>query len=487
MEKTSSNQIEETIEKQLPKEEVFTPAYRCQYKIHSLNGSECTIESFLKDISKHGTRIYNPESLPGEERVGSTLEMSIYTDVLQYSRKLSGVIRWEKHTDTGWEYGVQFDEPIHLELFRSVHDSLLGIKNKVESNEPKTPHNGSLSIVFQAKEKIQSIMPLLTQMESSLNEYEYAVGYNLKEEIYKATYTLLSPIYEFLKIKSNELYHELSPSEIQYNFQYIRQELKDFLFLDPFVKRATLKPLGYAGDFEMMDAIYRNTSEGTNLLGKSLHKCTLSLKSAQAVFHRQNFFYRTILDRLKKTDGRIFVLSVACGPAREVVTLVRNADQSLLDKLSIYLLDQDPRAITEAKHGIRIALLRSKKQLDFHCLNVEIARFAANPRKYVSNSEVDLIYSAGLFDYIKTRTAQKICSHLYSLLNPTGEIFLGNFSADSDEIGIMEVMDWSLIYRTDEELLSFADTISGPKTLGVIDDALPQKFFYLTKSSPSEN
>lgn len=487
MEKTSSNQIAEEIEKQLPKEEVFVPTYRCQYRIHSLNGKECSLNAVLRDVSKHGTRIFHADPIAVSDAIGSALEMSIYTDVIHYSRKLSGVIRWEKESESGYEYGVQFDEPIHLELFRTLHDSLLGIKNKIESDEPKNPHSGSLSIVFQAKEKIQAIAPLLAQLESSLNDYEYAVGYNLKEEIYEATYMLLQPIYEFLKKKSNDLYHELPPNEIGYNFQYIRQELREFLFLDPFVKRATVKPLGYAGDFEMMDAIYRNTNEGTNLLGKSLHKCTLNLKSAQAVFHRQNFFYRTILDRLKKAEGKIHVLSVACGPAREVVTLVRNADQSLLDKLSIFLLDQDPRAITEAKHGIRIALLRSKKKLDFHCLNIEISRFAANPKKYVPVSEMDMIYSAGLFDYIKTRTAQKICSHLYSILNPTGEIFLGNFSADSDEIGIMEVMDWSLIYRTDEELVAFADTITGPKTVGVIDDAFPQKFFYLTKNSPSKN
>ncbi|WP_246052927.1 PilZ domain-containing protein [Leptospira semungkisensis] len=482
MEKTSSNQIDRTSEKLLPKEEVFVPTYRCLYRIHSVNSESKTIEALLGDISKYGTRIVCDERIIASPILGAVLGMSIFTDVLQYSRKLSGVIRWEKRSEKGWEYGIQFDEPIHLDLFRAIHNTLTGIKVRVESEEPKTPHQKALSIVFQTKEKIQSIQPLLSQLESSLNDYEYAVGYNLKEEIYHSVFLLLGPIYNFLKEKTNELYHELDPSELEYNFSYLREELQCYLFLDPFVKRATTKPLGYAGDFEMMDAIYRDTNEGTNLLGKSLHKCTLNLKSAQAVFHRQNFFYRTILDRLKKKEGRLCVLSVACGPAREMVTLINDADQSLLDKLTIYLLDQDPRAITEAKHGIRIALLKNHKQVDFHCLNVEIARFAANPGKYVSQTGIDMIYSAGLFDYIKMKTAQKICSHLYSLLNQSGEIFLGNFSDASDEIGIMEVMDWSLIYRSDEELMKFADSIQGTKTVGVIDDVFPQKFFYLTKA-----
>ncbi|EMJ97834.1 MULTISPECIES: PilZ domain-containing protein [unclassified Leptospira] len=487
MENTSSNQIDKSYEKLLPKEEVFIPTYSCFYKIHSVNKEESSAKASLGDISKYGTRIICEKRISGEAVLGSVLDMSIFTDVLQYSRKLSGVIRWEKRSEKGWEYGIQFDEPIHLDLFRAIHDSLTGIKIRVESAEPKTPHQKALSIVFQTKEKIQSIQPLLSQLESSLNDHEYAVGYNLKEEIYKSVFLLLSPIYNFLKEKTNELYHELDPVEINYNFSYLREELQCYLFLDPFVKRATTKPLGYAGDFEMMDAIYRDTNEGTNLLGKSLHKCTLNLKSAQAVFHRQNFFYRTILDRLRNKEGKLCVLSVACGPAREMVTLINEADQSTLDKLTIYLLDQDPRAITEAKHGIRIALLKNHKQVDFHCLNVEIARFAANPGKFVQHTGIDLIYSAGLFDYIKMKTAQKICSHLYSILNPTGEIFLGNFSDASDEIGIMEVMDWSLIYRSDEELLKFADSVQGPKTTGVIDDVLPQKFFYLLKSADSKN
>ncbi|PJZ70494.1 hypothetical protein CH373_05330 [Leptospira perolatii] len=482
MEKTSSNQIDSKSASQIPREEVFIPAYPCNFHIQSLNGKPVSLQSTLLDISKHGTRFSCSFNLPVEERVGASLQLMVFTDIIQYSRILAGVVRWEKKLDHTWEYGIQFDEPIHIELFRSIHDSLLSVKNRVESEEPKTPHNKALSIVFQAKEKILSIQHLLTQLESSLNDYEFAVGYNLREEVYNSTYFLLKPIYNFLKLQTNDLFHELDPSEIAYNFGYIRQELRDFLFLDPFIKRATLKPLGYAGDFEMMDAIYRNTTEGTNLLGKSLHKCTLNLRSAQAVFHRQNFFYRTILDRLKKSKSKLHVLSVACGPAREIVTLVQETDQSLLDGLTIYLLDQDPRAITEAKHGIRVALLKSKKELDFHCLNVEIGRFAANPSKFVDYEGMDLIYSAGLFDYIKTKTAQKICKNLYGLLNDNGEIFLGNFSDESDEIGIMEVMDWSLIYRNNQELLSFADTVNGKKILDVIDDEFPQKFFALKKA-----
>ncbi len=63
-----------------------------------------------------------------------------------------------------------------------------------------------------------------------------------------------------------------------------------------------------------------------------------------------------------------------------------------------------------------------------------------------------------------------------------GEIFLGNFSIDSADIGFMEIIDWSLIYRTEEEILDFGSLIGDPHEKKVVGSDHHQKFFYVKKA-----
>ena len=51
----------------------------------------------------------------------------------------------------------------------------------------------------------------------------------------------------------------------------------------PFAARCFHKPLGYAGDFEMMNMLYRNESLGDTLVGRSLSRVLLDSDAGQAV------------------------------------------------------------------------------------------------------------------------------------------------------------------------------------------------------------
>jgi hypothetical protein len=129
---------------------------------------------------------------------------------------------------------------------------------------------------------------------------------------------------------TNVLYEKLEddPEKLNFNFEYLRTECRDLLFSDPFIKRATEKPLGYAGDFEMMESLYRNENEGFNLFGQALHRWVMEMNSARAVKGRQEYFYKIIQNRLERLDeygrDKLVVLSLACGPAQEIVSLVKN-------------------------------------------------------------------------------------------------------------------------------------------------------------------
>lgn len=75
-------------------------------------------------------------------------------------------------------------------------------------------------------------------------------------------------------------------------------------------------------------------------------------------------------------------------------------------------------------------------------------------------SHYDLVYAAGLFDYLPQRTAQRLVEAMFRLLRPGGELLVTNFVPEVPDVGYMEcVMDWHLIYRTPEDMLNLAALI----------------------------
>ena len=69
-------------------------------------------------------------------------------------------------------------------------------------------------------------------------------------------------------------------------------------------------------------------------------------------------------------------------------------------------------------------------------------------------TDYDLIYSAGLFDYFTEPVAQMAAQKMLASVKPGGHVVIGNFSKDNPCVPFMElVLDWHLIYRSEEDLL----------------------------------
>src|SRR5262249_39920320 len=72
----------------------------------------------------------------------------------------------------------------------------------------------------------------------------------------------------------------------------------------------------------------------------------------------------------------------------------------------------------------------------------------------------DLVYAAGLYDYLPTPVAQKLTRALFDALHPGGSLLIGNFLPDIASAGYMEaIMDWWLIYRSRAELLQLTERL----------------------------
>ncbi|MEJ2165291.1 MAG: class I SAM-dependent methyltransferase family protein, partial [Desulfobacterales bacterium] len=135
---------------------------------------------------------------------------------------------------------------------------------------------------------------------------------------------------------------------------YFRKQVWNYILCGPLIRRAKLKPRGFAGDSEMMSMIYRNAFEGETTFGKLLHKYAVETATGDSVRYRRKLI-RDMLhrawDRISSTPGeKIRVLSVACGPAVEINDILASAKN--FGDYHLSLLDQDQLALDEARQLI---------------------------------------------------------------------------------------------------------------------------------------
>lgn len=243
-----------------------------------------------------------------------------------------------------------------------------------------------------------------------------------------------------------------SNETIKKAYQYFREKAGNTLYQAPFSDRSYRKPLGYAGDFEMMNMIYRNESLGESLFGRALHRYMVAMPGGQAVRNRIRYLNQKILATVTHSKKKtIKILSVASGPAREIQNLFLDADQhKYIENLEVHLLDQDLQSLKHAQKQL--------KELSWKTgINVSLKLIHKTIKKVIQDGlddhDYDLIYSAGLFDYFTDPVAQMAGTRLFNSLSKNGSLVIGNFDITSPSRFFMELAwDWNLIHRSSDDM-----------------------------------
>jgi len=216
---------------------------------------------------------------------------------------------------------------------------------------------------------------------------------------------------------------------------------------EPLMRRAFEKPRGYAGDAVMLDLAYRHRPYSVTLtrLGAALHVWTDHRPAARSLVERRTILAAEI-DAVAARRHAPRVLSIACGHLREAQ--LSDAVQSRAIS-ELVALDQDAEslAVVDREQGE---------------LNVRVER--ASVRRFVKSGtelgEFDLVYTAGLFDYLNEQDAMGVTEAMFRALRPGGRLLVANFAPELRDIGLFEaIMDWRLIYRDDAAVLRLADGI----------------------------
>ena len=219
--------------------------------------------------------------------------------------------------------------------------------------------------------------------------------------------------------------------------------LSELFLLDPYARRAVDKPRGYAGDAVMLDYIYRPDRAQLAGMASIVHKATTSLPNAKSILWRRDYLAGLIYNRMR-AQPRAEVLSVASGHMRELDTLREITTET---NVRFTALDQDRDSIAEAKNTYGEYEIEGRAQ-----------SFAALIKRKAVTRRYDLIYSAGLFDYLPDPTAVALIRAMVAHLKPGGLLSIGNFTRDSHGRGFMAgFMDWCLIYRNECDLRRLVD------------------------------
>ncbi|MEY4549233.1 MAG: hypothetical protein RL685_5428, partial [Pseudomonadota bacterium] len=204
--------------------------------------------------------------------------------------------------------------------------------------------------------------------------------------------------------------------------------------------RALAKHYGYAGDFSIIDDIYLKTASSNPALRNwdLFFQCQAA---PRAVRNRKAYFHSVMESTVTRVGPRARVLLLGCGPARDIAEFLRvGAHQSV----QVLAVDRDPHALEYAAgvckaEGVTVELRQA-----------DVLRFAPT-------EAFDLIWAAGLFDYLSDGLFVRLLKRFRSSMLPNGEMIIGNFCGDHATRSAMDlVCDWALNYRSASDLATLA-------------------------------
>ena len=229
-----------------------------------------------------------------------------------------------------------------------------------------------------------------------------------------------------------------------------QKQMTRFLQASVFWRRVFEKPLGYAGDYLMMEMAYRREplpGPGPHRFSKILDDWFLNVPSARAVRNRHDYLVRTLKEMVGSGARRI--ASLASGPCREVRTFLAGSRRS--HPLEFIFVDFEDEALDYAR-----TCLTKRPHKNFSCqfVNQNILNIIVG-RRVPGLKDCDLVYTTGFTDYLPDELLLRLLHAAHDALRPGGTLLIGQFAeldVHPDRCGLEWVTDWNLIYRTPENL-----------------------------------
>ncbi len=358
-------------------------------------------------------------------------------------------------------------------------EAAVAIKNLneiLEANTKTDKKDSELIELFRLK--VYEVNNALTTLQNKVNELSPSTFQNelnlvsnfenrIADRVSQYISLMLSPLFVELK----EILEKIDKSEVERYFEFFRRSLGHIMYQSSYAYRAFHKPRGYAGDYEMMNHVYKRELRGETLFGKCLQRYFVDEPAGKAVRNREVYLRKKIHEVYKNRNPqeKLKILSVASGPAMEIQNIIGDSNIDL-SQVEFHLLDQDLDALKHAQRRIKELATEKKLSVNLHLHNLAIRNVI---QEGLPIKGFHMVYTAGLFDYftdpVAVFAAQKLCDGLL----PNGLLVIGNFSVNNPNQLVMGlVMDWNLVYRSELKMKELFDKVGRSYNLEQEDEGI---------------
>lgn len=259
---------------------------------------------------------------------------------------------------------------------------------------------------------------------------------------------------------------------------HLRRQLHPLLLASPFAHRTFTKPLGYAGDYEVVDMMLRPPYEGPTMFAKLINVWLIGQAPAQAHRNRVAYLIRKLVEetvRGSNAGNRARIFNLCCGPADEVRRFIQH--ETVSSKASLTLLDFNEETIERLRSRLDPLARQHRPGVELHLVRKSVQQVLKDSIRSggVDSGLYDYVYCAGLFDYLAEPICRRLMDIFYEMLAPGGLLVATNVSDAMNRsrpfrYSMEYILDWHLIYRDGKSFRGLAPSLAPPDSVNVIAD-----------------
>jgi extracellular factor (EF) 3-hydroxypalmitic acid methyl ester biosynthesis protein len=296
----------------------------------------------------------------------------------------------------------------------------------------------------------------------------------------EAVEELAKPVIEAIDLfisQFESIVGKLEPDAHPGHYAYFRRQLHSLVLVSPFAHRAFSKPLGYAGDYEMVNMMLRSPYEGDTLFAKIINIWLLKQSPAQAHRNRVTHLTTKLIEetvRVRNEGRATKIFNLGCGPAQEVQRFLE--DQHIYECADFTLVDFNEETLAQLNKYLtdigrrlpRPATYRMIKKSVFHIL-----KSGDKSLLHPSGEKYDYVYCAGLFDYLSDDVCKQMMDIFYGMLAPGGLLLATNAtevlnSSRPFRFSMEYILDWHLVYRDQQQFFNLKPDLADDDDVKVI-------------------
>lgn len=308
----------------------------------------------------------------------------------------------------------------------------------------------------------------------------------------KALNGLAGPVLQNLGLvfeRFEHVTHMLDPNLRAAHSLYAQRQLHPLVLCAPFMYRTFRKPLGYAGDYEMVNMMAKDSFQGGSVFAKVLNTFFLNTPPVVAHRNRIDYLYSILvreIDRVSRQGRTARVLNLGCGPALEIQAFLEKAPSHM--RADFTLLDFNDETVDHTTNVLSSLKSRFGRSCGIRVTKKSVAQFLkeqTKPIPSIGQTPFDLVYCAGLFDYLADPICERLLAVFYSLTASGGVVVSTNVDLANPARGWMEYMvDWHLCYRDSRGMAKLMPQVP-PDQLRVFSD--PTGVNVLMEARKAEN